>query len=1276
MSSVQFEHIRRIRKDFHVGSKRLKSSSNNSIRTLADDLYNKHTHFIFELIQNAEDNTYESENTYPPYISFRLTKIDPTASAGSDGALIIQNNETGFNSDNVDAICAVGATTKEKGQGYIGEKGIGFKSVFRITDNPHIFSNGYHFCLPESDEETGLGYIVPQWIDTPPEGLDLSETHIILPLIKKDFGYEEIEKMLQDIEPEIILFLSTLQEIQIKTDTGNDFTILKDDSAIPEVQIVAEGKKQGLTFSNSDKFLVCTGRFDKPADIHHEKREGIESRDVKIAVPLDENSTAIGKIFAYLPVRSGTGFPFLINADFILPSSREDIQDVPWNRNWLMDCVADLISKELLPLLKEQKFLNIGFLEALAGELNNLAKDENNLFYPIFSRLRETFMNEELLPTNDETFISARNAKLADSEGLIELLNSDQLSLLFERSGITKWLLSDITVRRTQNLWKYLRDELKIDEVDPEMFARRLSESFLAEQSDNWFVRFYKFLSIGARPPISIWKPPKSLLRTRPILRLQDGTHINPSQERSFPTAYLSVGRSADISLPIVKWEISQDEDAYNFLKALGVQECDVVAEVIETVLPKYELEFLKVSIDEHLRDFAKIERAYKTDSREKKAQLKKVLQETPFIRAEKPNEDGIVYFKPDQIYFNSDALRLYFEGSPSNAFINLGIYPTSAPELFTDLGSVDFVRIKRKEKNRQGYVTIVDQRGFHQRGLDGFDLLIQVDGLEHALDNPTPAKSAFIWNYIAVPNADCICGIIQKSTTQTYSNSSFEDVISYYFGDYLIDRAWLPDFDGNMHKPSEITLDGLPDSFKNDKRLAEELKMPISKARIIDIVASEIGVSSDILNRIIDASPETIEQIESLLQSDFDLSPLSSSPSSDSRPMLSSQPTSFPVGTVSNPTRRAERILEELKNAPDQEYAEKLRSVRTTRNAIDPKTWLSTQYTNDDNQMVCQICQDEMPFKHRDGNYYFDAVEMLKGHFTKEYEAQFLALCLECSAKYKTSVKQVPEAMDTLKKQLMASDNSGDFEVPLKLDDQDTSLRFVERHWLDIKAILSFYEQQSEESVETEVPDEKHPKTEKVPDSQPKVAEPITDHMIEVGLEAVTVESLTGIKEFSESAAKRVVGAIEIHNELSKTSARKTSEPKPSTAEKFREANTLDDRVEIGCQVAELRINAAGSKPMSWARIRAKLDLKNDEFHKVVRLESHFHESVVERIESFEDGWEYNGKLEVLLGFEPVGELANRIEACKPKPAPKVEPKEEVKVEQPIEKKIIGMLT
>ena len=201
-------HIERIRNDFQA-SPRVKDSFNNSIKALAHDLYSKETHFIFELIQNAEDNTY---NETEPSISFRLVQADPTNTPNADGALIIQNNEIGFSHDDVDAICAVGKTTKSKIQGYIGEKGIGFKSVFRITTMPYIFSNGYQFCLPEKDEETGLGYIVPRWVTNIPSGIDPRQTTIILPLDKQDFGYKRIEEMLRDIEPETILFLLKLKE--------------------------------------------------------------------------------------------------------------------------------------------------------------------------------------------------------------------------------------------------------------------------------------------------------------------------------------------------------------------------------------------------------------------------------------------------------------------------------------------------------------------------------------------------------------------------------------------------------------------------------------------------------------------------------------------------------------------------------------------------------------------------------------------------------------------------------------------------------------------------------------------------------------------------------------------------------------------------------------------------------------------------------------------------------------------------------------------------------
>ena len=45
----------------------------------------------------------------------------------------------------------------------IGQKGIGFKSVFRVTDAPEIHSNGFHIKYDASKGPNG--YILPEWID-------------------------------------------------------------------------------------------------------------------------------------------------------------------------------------------------------------------------------------------------------------------------------------------------------------------------------------------------------------------------------------------------------------------------------------------------------------------------------------------------------------------------------------------------------------------------------------------------------------------------------------------------------------------------------------------------------------------------------------------------------------------------------------------------------------------------------------------------------------------------------------------------------------------------------------------------------------------------------------------------------------------------------------------------------------------------------------------------------------------------------------------------------
>ena len=128
-----------------------------------------------------------------------------------------------------------------------------------------------------------------------------------------------------------------------------------------------------------------------------------------------------------------------------------------------------------------------------------------------------------------------------------------------------------------------------------------------------------------------------------------------------------------------------------------------------------------------------------------------------------------------------------------------------------------------------------------------------------------------------------------------------------------------------------------------------------------------------------------------------------------------------------------------------------------------------------------------------------------------------------------------------------------------------------------------------------------------------------------------VTVEDVREIRSRSASG--------ESNSDLAKEFNKKR-EKKPSVSERYKTETTVETRDEIAVKVAELRINIMGSKRLSWRSIREKLGLKNDQFHKVIRLSEGYRNAVIERIKSLksaEGGWEYNGKLSVLTGIEDI---------------------------------------
>jgi hypothetical protein len=55
-----------------------------------------------------------------------------------------------------------------------GQKGIGFKSVFRVTECPHIHTNGFHFSF-DLQQHGNLGYVLPTWLGDQPLAEELQQ---------------------------------------------------------------------------------------------------------------------------------------------------------------------------------------------------------------------------------------------------------------------------------------------------------------------------------------------------------------------------------------------------------------------------------------------------------------------------------------------------------------------------------------------------------------------------------------------------------------------------------------------------------------------------------------------------------------------------------------------------------------------------------------------------------------------------------------------------------------------------------------------------------------------------------------------------------------------------------------------------------------------------------------------------------------------------------------------------------------------------------------------
>jgi hypothetical protein len=269
-------------------------------------------------------------------------------------------------------------------------------SCLQVTDAPEIHSQGYHvkFDLAQGP----LGFILPEWTPSPcpPPSNSLSlcppvrwNTRIELP-IKASLQGEHVAAKFSDIHPSLLLFLQRLQRLALADviSPQRRRTVVMDRRDLPQeglVQVIVEtrvktepttrfetlGKEAtnslqtsvespGLADEHTIEPGAITPTFVEEVTTSLQTwlvnrtvlkaavaRNGIASTEVALAFPLQKIPTGgwetvanePQQVFAFLPLRS-YGLRFLAQADFLVPSSREDVDhDSGWNQ-WLRGEIA------------------------------------------------------------------------------------------------------------------------------------------------------------------------------------------------------------------------------------------------------------------------------------------------------------------------------------------------------------------------------------------------------------------------------------------------------------------------------------------------------------------------------------------------------------------------------------------------------------------------------------------------------------------------------------------------------------------------------------------------------------------------------------------------------------------------------------------------------------------------------------------------------------------------------------------------------------------------
>ena len=779
-----------------------------AVLDLLGQLYSERTHFIFELIQNAED-------AGATEIAFELFA----------DRLELRHDGRPFTEDDVRGVCGVGQSAKAGDLTAIGKFGIGFKSVYAYTKTPRVHSGDEHFRIGN--------YVRPY----PEESGPAEGTLFVFPFdhdeVPAAVAAREIAAALAAIQPRTLLFLRSIGRLRARG-TGVPASVI-------ERSVEAGMGPRRITLS----------RNGRPAEewlAWQRRAEGLgrPAPPVEIAFRVQAGRlvpSGSSPLIVFFPTEKETFLGFLAQGPYRTTPARDNVPGHdPANQVLVRETTALLC--DVLRWLRDEGQLTVDVLTALP--LEEARFPAGSMFRPLFEAVRDLLTAEPLIPVAGGGYGVAVDLALAGPE-VQELLTPGQLGALCGADRPIWFAEESITEHLTPALWRYLRDEIGTDEITPADVVGLLTGEFLQAQADEWIARLYGFLSAHS----ALW--PQA--RAKPIIRLEDGRQVVPFDDQGRPAVYLP-GPAAS-SLPTVRRAVAGTPAARPFLEALNLTEPDLIAEVLQIVLPRYDgLDLATLDPARHDADLECVVRALDEAAAGRREELLEQVRRTAFLIGENAADGGPRLLPPPALYQRSQQLEAYFDGNP-DAWFAADRYGPWLPQL-RGMGVRQAVEIRARTPNQLGYVMVTLEFGRNERGLDGFDPDAEIDGLDFALGHPAHARSEYIWNVLLVPNRQLVAGVVERSVLPSFSDTSQERVRSAIA--VVADReAWLPARDGTFRRPAELSLDDLPPTYARDEGLAQALGM---LQPVVGLAARRLGVPAEVLWGL-SAHPDLVAMVE-----------------------------------------------------------------------------------------------------------------------------------------------------------------------------------------------------------------------------------------------------------------------------------------------------------------------------------------------------------------------------------------------------------------------------